>query len=526
VNDPATEQSRMGRSDPVRAWLWRLRSSTRVAFFLRSVCLLLSAVLSLFWARTFVRALGEPDYGLLLTFLAVAQLGGLGDLGISGAIGVRMMQFLATDKNDAGREFLATARGVSYLLAAIVGGGFILLSPWLPYWLHLTGTASAGSLPLLFVMGGIGAGLLIVSGFFQSLNYARGNVVWPIVPLFLLVQVAFCTQWALISIGAPLWLQYTPHLVSAALSAALIVLFVRVSHPWLGHLRPVSCSPPIVKDLLTSSFWAYLMSLGTLIYFSSDQIVVNAGFGSATVPSYRFNYKLCEMSVMLLASATFVALPAIMQRLLSDDPQQRLHGLDGLDRLQRLQCFAGTAAALVYLGVNETFLNVWLGPGFDQSIALQGAFALNLALTMAGDAIVQTRGRMNSQGLKIVGLTVGGCGLLNLGLSLIAMKYGSLVGVASATVIAQLVQMTVLTRSTSIVLGLPLAKWIIRATLLPLISVLLASLIRQHAEPRSLAGALSYALACLVVLGGVSIILKLKPALLFEEWKRLRAECR
>jgi O-antigen/teichoic acid export membrane protein len=525
VNNLPSLQDGIGKRRHFGTWFWRQREATRLAFFLKSGSVLLSAVLSLFWAKKFVHALGEGGYGLYLTFVAIAQLGGLGDFGVSGAVGVRMLQFIASDDAGGARSFLATARGLSYSLAAIVFCMFVLLSPWLPMWLQLAPTHNSGSLQMLFMFGGLGAALLILNGLFQSLNYISGNVAWPIVPGFLLTQLAFGGQWALISVGAPLWQQYAVHVACVAFSIAMVIWFLRISHPWLGQVLPVNYSSRIVRELLTGSFWSYLLSIGTFIYFLSDQIVVNAGFGSAAVPSYRFSYKLCELAIMLLASATFVTVPAIFKRVLSGDPQQRDLGLSSLDRLQRIQCFAAVAAALMYLGVNDAFLAVWLGSGFNQSLTIQTAFALNLAITVSGDAIIQSRVRADSRGLRIVGQTVGTCGVLNLVLSLIAMKFSSLAGIAFATVFAQLVQMTVLTRSISAALRLPFPRWLLRVIFVPAGSVLLASAVRGHAQPYTLVGALTYVLTCAAILWAVALALNLNASLMWHECRRLRAEC-
>lgn len=73
----------------LRAWLWRNRTASRLAFLLRTASLAVTAVSALFWARMLVQTLGKEVYGLYLSFLSVAQPGGVGDLGISGGLGMR-----------------------------------------------------------------------------------------------------------------------------------------------------------------------------------------------------------------------------------------------------------------------------------------------------------------------------------------------------------------------------------------------------------------------------------------------------
>src|SRR5262249_54445867 len=110
----------------------------------------------------------------------------------------------------------------------------------------------------------------------------------------------------------------------------------------------------------------------------------------------------------------------------------------------------------------------------------QVAFACNLAVTAGGDAGTQVGTRCGENGLKATGLAVGLTGLLNLGLSILSVKLGSVTGVAVATVIAQSLLGLVLGWRTCRHLELPAANWALRSTFLPLSGVLAAGAIRYY----------------------------------------------
>src|SRR5947208_6209490 len=70
----------------IASWLQRNRTSVRMAFMLRMVSMTLGIFLGLLWTRLLIRSMGDPVYGLFVSFQGVTRLGGLGDLGLSGAV--------------------------------------------------------------------------------------------------------------------------------------------------------------------------------------------------------------------------------------------------------------------------------------------------------------------------------------------------------------------------------------------------------------------------------------------------------
>src|SRR4051812_11913572 len=116
------------------AWFQRHRTSVRTAFILRLTTMAFGTVLSLLWFRLMTRTMGDPLYGLFLSFLAVARLGGVGDFGISGAVGIKAGMMLGRGEDGQLRKLLASARSLFLFLALLTFVSFVVLSPWLPQW--------------------------------------------------------------------------------------------------------------------------------------------------------------------------------------------------------------------------------------------------------------------------------------------------------------------------------------------------------------------------------------------------------
>jgi len=457
------------------AWLQRNRTSVRLAFGLGLASRIASVALSLFWSRLLLHTMGDALNGLFIAFQGVARLGGLGDFGTGGAVGLRAGQMLGKGDETKLQIFLANARSALLTLGGAVLVILLALSPWLPNWLRFGPVAGAGSLTILFVVGAFSAALLVVGVYFYNLNYAHGTVLWPVLPAFILTQLSLGSHWLLARAHFPLWVQYLPYLAVAVASVLLAKKMLDWSHPWLGRLIPLRCDGPEWKFLFTSSGWVYLCGLGNLIYTTTDRVLINAVFGSAILPKYYYNYKLCELAVIVVVTASSVSMPKITQWLADRDESKQKRAAAEINRLNQFQIVLGCAAAFVYLAANDWFVRLWLGAGYHAPAAWQAAFALNLAITAGGDAGIQVAGRCGTNGIRAAGMAIAAAGLLNLALAIVAAKLHSITGIASATVVAQSCLNVALAIYVCRHLGLSVLRWIAKSLLLPLLAVLAAA---------------------------------------------------
>jgi O-antigen/teichoic acid export membrane protein len=468
----------------LKRWLREQRTSTRLAYALQLCARISASATSLVWIRLLLGAMGKQLFGNYLLFQNVISLGGLGDLGMGGAVGIRAGQHLGR-RDEAGlKEFLASARSVFLLLALVMGGGFLLLSPWLPHWLKFREVPGTGSLTLLFAVGGVLIAGVMLSSYLTNLNYACGNVTWPVAPAFILMQVAFLVQWLVARQHQPLWVQFLPAVVSAAAGLWLYRFYISQSHPALAGLLPLKFDFRTAAALFESSFWVYLCGLGNAIYRATDSVVINAGFQPETITGYILNYKFCDLAVFLALTASFVSLPKITQWLASADPRDQERVRLEMRKLNQFQTLLGCGLALAYLAGNDLFMKVWMyhsaNPVPPAAPALEAAFALNMAITASGDAGIQLPTRSGKNGLRVAGMLIGLTGLLNVALSIVAMKMGSLVGIAMATVLAQSLLSIGAGYYTCRKLQISWAPWLLKGWLLPSVGILLAAWLRRE----------------------------------------------
>ncbi|HEY2082829.1 MAG TPA: hypothetical protein VGI88_08585 [Verrucomicrobiae bacterium] len=482
------------------SWLERNRTSARMAFLLRMIVMGLGSLFSLLWTRLLLRAMGDPLMGLFQNFQALTRLGGLGDLGISGALSLKVGTLLGRGDENGLRTLLASARTLFLLLACGLCVVFLGLSPWLPHWLNFESVPEAGSMTWLFVYGAMSLVLFIVGGYFASLNYAHGTVTWPILPTMLAAQIlAPFFHWRLALLHMPLWVQMLPYFGSGLLLTLLAWAMLKWSHPSLGDLTPLKQDRREWKTLAGASGWVYLITVGSVLYYTTDRLVIGAVLGTAVIPTYQANYKVCELCVTLITTAAFVGLPKVTQWIASPHEADRRRLLMELNRLSVFEVVLSCGAVLGYIAFNNLFVGIWLDQAHQAPLAWQFAFACNLAVTCGGNAGIQLAMRAGDSGLKWSGLAVAGTGLLNLALSIVSVKLGSITGVAIATVIAQSISSIFLGAVTCRYLGISVGRWMARCWLLPVAFTFSAAALKElfHDDSLMHLGLLS---GCYVVL--------------------------
>jgi O-antigen/teichoic acid export membrane protein len=474
----------MAGTNRLKRWLREQRTSTRLAYAMQLCSRIGASVANLVWIRLLVGAMGLPLNGVMIAFQKIIVLGGLGDLGMGGAVAIRTGQYLGKGDQEGLKEFLASARTVFLTLAVSVGAGFLLLSPWLPRWLNFPSVAGTGSLTLLFAIGAVLIAGVLLASYLANLNYACGNVTWPVMPSFVLLQLGLLGQWLIARQHQPLWVQFLPSIGVAAAGLWLYRFYVSKSHRPLAAILPLKFDWRMAVTLTESSLWVYLCTLGNAIYRSTDGLVINAGFPAGTLPGYEYNYKFCDIVVFVVVTASFVSLPKITQWMASTDPRDQERVRVEMRRLNQFQTLLGCGAALSYLALNNVFMKIWFlhspNPVLPAPLDLQIAFALNMAVTTSGDTGIQMSTRASKHGLRFAGLLIGVTGLLNVVLSIVAMKRGSLLGIAMATVLAQCLLSVGAGYYTCRHMRINWIPWLLKGWLLPFGGILLAAWLRRE----------------------------------------------
>lgn len=503
-------------------WLLNQRSSTRFAFTLQIICRILFSLFSLIWTPLLLSSMGRTLNGIFLSFQSIASLGGLGDLGMGGLVNVQTSRLLGQGRESELRGFLATVRALFLFLTLVGVAGFLAVSPYAFKWLKFEDVAGVGSLTSLAAVGAIAAAVLVLSSYVSSLNYGLGNILWPIVPSFILAQLGILGHWLLARQNAPLWLQYAPYVAAALLTLAMGWWFIRKSHPSHGVVRPLIYDRRKFLQLAGKSFWFYLGSVAAGIYLMTSRLFVNAGFGADMVPAYSYNFRLCELALFVINAASLVSLPKLTQWWASSNSELRERSKREALRLNKFQTLLGFAAALFYLLVNDWFIAVWLGKDIQVSLALQAIFAFYLAITGGGQLGFELAARCSDRGPRVVGVAVILAGLLNLICAWLAMKLQLLPGIAAAAVLAQSALVLSMGWYACRHMGISWWRLSLRNWLFAIVVTGIGAFLRSELPLDSWMHLGLTVGGSLVLIVGVSLGIGIRPRDLREEWAVLR----
>lgn len=441
-----------------------------------------SSVLSIIWTPLLLGALGRGTYGTFLSFQAIMGLGGLGDFGLGGAVGIRTGQYLGAGDHGALQKFLALARSVFGTLAVLFTLAFFVLAPFLPHWLGFTESPSTGSLTALFMVGGLFAGITIISSLVSNLNYAVMNLNWLAVPSFIFGQIAIAIQLCLALLHGPLWLLFAVHTFLIASLTLVSWKALRKTHPEIAVFYPVRFNYSETKELFGTSVWVYLAGIGSFVYTTTDRLLINAGFGAEVVPLYQLNNKLCELALFAIANLAFVSMPKFTLLHSASSEEDRQRAKTDAERLNLFETVLGLMAAIVYIFSNERFMERWLGASMSAPPAWQSVFAASLAVTVGANTTIQLNYRIDKKGPRIIGIILGATALFNFAASFAAMRLGSIWGIAMATLIAQsfmsLTASYYLTRQ----MRLSWIRWVVRSWLIPAAATGICAAIRWKFE--------------------------------------------
>lgn len=503
-------------------WLLEQRSSPRLAFLLQIGCRVLTSLCSLLWIPLLLGSMGKALNGLLLTFQSITSMGGLGDLGMGGLVNIQTSRMLGQGKDAELRKFLAAARAFFGIMALLGMSIFLVISPGLLRWQKFGTVPQVGPLAGLFVLGALAVAVLILSSYITNLNYGCGNVVWPVIPVFVIMQLGFLGNWLLARKGAALWIQVLPYQTGALLIFLLGWVWIRLSHPSLGRVRPLTVDWKQFATLAGKSCWLYLYGLAGVGYVTISTLLITARFGPELLVTFRYNTRLSDLAYFVVNSACVASLPKITQWLASPEAVTRERAVKEAERLNKFQTLMGCSAALVYLIINDWFMRMWLGQSLHAPVSWQAAFAANLAVMSAGQAGLELACRCCEEGIRVGGIMIAGTVLLNLGLCVVAMKLGSIFGFALAIVVTQSVLTLGLGWYTCRKLKTSWWRLSVRNWLLALGAVGVGILMRVYQPVNSPLTAGMAAGVCLATAGLVAFALGIRIKDLREEFAVLR----
>jgi O-antigen/teichoic acid export membrane protein len=230
--------------------------------------------------------------------------------------------------------------------------------------------------------------------------------------------------------GGLVWLAIVSALAGIA-SRFVLRLYIRLRQPDLLLLRG-RFDRPLVRDLLGLSGRAWLTALGDLLLFKTDQYFIAFYLDAKTVPAYYVAYTIFH-NLAILALALGQASSVYVSRLWQAGALREVHEI--VLRGLRITLILTACGVATLLAVGADVIGVWVGPEHFVGYPVLAALGAMFLLCVQQNAVLTFSRATENEVYAIPFLIAGG---LNLILSWILVQSMGVVGVALATLLAQL----------------------------------------------------------------------------------------
>jgi O-antigen/teichoic acid export membrane protein len=389
--------------------------------------LVVAAVATLVMTSATLYALGATGFGVWALITAVAAYIAVTDFGFTAAVPKFVGELRALHDHAAIGTFLGTV-AVMYsavLLLSVCLGAVVGIA--LPHLLQLP-VGHTEFLASLVLMGGA-TGLTLVMGAVLGVMHA-----WQRLPAANLIRAAY---WILLCASTVVAALLHGGLIafagaytaSAALACAAACVTLRRLLP---HVRAGRPSWEMARRTSSYGGFMFLVGLGTVVVFQTDNVVIGVGLGFAAVAPYAAATRLTRALTQFLHKIADAFFP-FYAGLAAVDSTDRIR--DGYALTTRLELAGAATLALFLLFAGPSLLAAWVGPNnvvayvvLLLAVVLIVCEAVIHPAAVVASAIGGQRPMARLNNIEAAG---------NLGLTLALVRPLGVVGVIAGTVIAQ-----------------------------------------------------------------------------------------
>jgi O-antigen/teichoic acid export membrane protein len=378
-----------------------------------------------------IHYINELQYGIWLTIYSLVAWINTFDIGLSNGLRNKLAIAIAHDETDAAVGYIST----TYLLLAVI---------------------AAATLGIFFIAGSYISWneLLKVP---DSIDYS----IWSLIA----VTLSFlCGQFILQPINSVLTALHQPFKAALIafggqlLTLVLTVILIHYSAPNLFLLVVVIAGAPVVSLLLSSVYffctdlkaycprWSYidlksarsllnlsgaffLIQIGALVLYETDNIIITSTLGPADVTVFNIAFKYFS----LLTIAFLIILTPYWSAFTEAYAKNDLEWMAAsIAKLKKLWLVFSALAVVFCLGAN-VFYRLWIGGNITVPVLLSVTMAVYV---MAQNWTVIYAYMLNGTGkLRIQLILVIGTGIINIPLSIILIKQIGIAGTTAANIL-------------------------------------------------------------------------------------------
>jgi O-antigen/teichoic acid export membrane protein len=467
-----------------------------------------------------VHSLGDVDYGVWILVGSICGFYGFLDFGIYSSIVRYASKYAALDDPDKINGVLSTC----LVMFLVIGLLIILLSVIVAFMLPLFVNIPAGKEDMIrtvLIISGVTLALSFPFRVFSALlgalmKHNIGAAIAIITELFSagLIVYALKNQGGLIALSLIT-------LAVAILGYSINLYYAYRVYPAL-RIRLSLFDMERAKEVFHYSIYTFFVSMGDLLRFNLDSIVIGSMLSLSAITPYALAQKILKFPMLLVVRTFNVTRPLYSSYEAKNDFPAIHKLLINSTLYSALLSFFGASMLIIY---GDTFMTLWVGEQYSQAgYPVLVILALSFSIAMAQSPSIHAAYGIEKH--RFLGLITIFEGVFNLILSVILVKKMGIVGIALGTAIPMVlfkgvVQPVYICK----IVDLPILRYLRQCFFMPFFAVLIFTaphiLLKDYLEISKF-----YQFAIAVTLSSCVFILFITAIIMFDSeqkayWKGL-----
>jgi O-antigen/teichoic acid export membrane protein len=378
-----------------------------------------------------IRYVDATNYGIWLTLSSIITWAALFDMGLGNGLKNKLAEDLALNNPERARSYVSSTYGLLFFISAILFIVFSVINPHINWHsiLNIPNNIQPG---LNFLVAVIFA-FFSVQFIVQLINTVLTANQAPAIPALLNVLSQIFTL-----LGVLILIRFTEgsliYLVYVVTGVPLLVLILGSFWFYSGSYNFLAPSFRLInfkyaKQLLSAGGAFFIIQIGTLVIYETDNIVITQLFGPKEVATFNIAYKLFSVIIMCFVIVITPFWSAFTEAHVNQDYDWIKRTLNKMNRLW-LGLSIGT---LLLLFCSPLIYQLWLGNRVSIPFVLSGAMCVYTIALIWQAMYVQFLNGINKIRLQLyLGIV---CSFINIPLSIVLGRIWGLPGIATSNTI-------------------------------------------------------------------------------------------
>lgn len=389
---------------------------------------------SLLFTPFLIRSLGQSEYGLFSLVGSVTAYLMLLDLGVGNAIVRYMAKYRVLDDKRQQQNFLAVTTIFYILIGIVVIIVGLFLRNMLPtFFKNGLTIQELSKAQIMFSITMINAAItLILSPYNKTIVAFERFVTSKVIIIVRTILRVIISVIALKSGGDAVSIVKI-NLIMTILFGVISILFVIFKLKIVPKLDNVDIG--FISEIVGYSAFIFIQMIATQINVMVDKVMLGAMASSAIVGIYSIGSQIPNYFESIAGSINGVLMPGVVRLVENKASPRELLG--EMVRIGRLIFMILGLIWIVFFVFGQSFINLWVGEanakGYLVAVIIMSPMVLSLTQAV-GTQILWAKAKHKIQAyLKIV------VSILNIGLTIILIKWNPLIGAAIGTSIALII---------------------------------------------------------------------------------------